>query len=352
MFKNKVSKGLICLLAVGILASSGLTMSKKPTVSKKLGVSSEQKVEVKKSPRKVKAESKLAKSQEIAKKGTGASGTQEVRMEEYVPKVIIEAKWQKVKEKLEPIEGDPWRGWISCATEIYGEFRVGTISFGFRHQNIEPYPPVMPRSITIDEEENLYILDPANFRVLKFNKKGKFLDAINLERIKPKKGQLGRFEIAEELDIGEESIKIHVAQDRIYIKGLKFSKVGKFIGIGTPRFEEKGYKQLSPSKVMTDNGIVYEIVLGARKEKEKKEIVYKLDPSDERIKNIEGIEWFLKRREEFIKKIEEKGIEKLMEEMYGKEGYPRKDGKITLYVIEGGYKWYDSLKVIKWQKKK
>jgi len=264
----------------------------------------------------------------------------------YVPKVIIEAKWQKPKEIFVPIEGDPWKGWISCATEIYGEFRVGTVSFSFFNQNVEPYPPVMPRSITIDEKENLYILDPANFRVLKFDREGRYLGKINLERIKPQNGYLGRFEIAEGCDIGEEFIKIHVKQDEIYIKGLKFSKWGKFIGTTSFYFEEKG---VSPSKVIKGNTI-YEIVFEGKKEKKKKEKVYKLHPSDKRIKNIMGIEGFLKRREEFIKKIEGEGTEMLMKEMYGKEGYPKRDGKITLYVIKGGYECYEKLKVIKWQK--
>jgi hypothetical protein len=87
-------------------------------------------------------------------------------------------------------------------------------------------------------------------------------------------------------------------------------------------------------------------------EEKKKEKIYNLDPSDEKIKNIEGIEEFLRKREEFIKKIEKEGTEKLMEEMYGKNGYPRKNGKITLYVVEGGYEWYERMKVIKWRKKK
>jgi hypothetical protein len=326
MFRKKVIKSL--MLAIGIIASTAWVTAKRLDVSEKLtaGV----------------VETIQTRTPEAQKKS---------KLNKYVPEVIIEAKWQKLKEKFVPIEGDPWRGWISCATEIYGGFRTGTVSFYFWHQNVEPYPPVMPRSITIDEKENLYILDPAKFRVLKFDRKGGYLDEVNLERIKPKKGHLGRFEIAEGCDLGEKSIKIHVEQDKICIKGLEFSKTGRFIGTNSSCFEEKGYKQVSPGKVIKDDGIVYEIVLIGRKEKEKKEKVYKLDPSDKRIKNTEGIERFLKRREEFIKKIEKEGTEKLMKEMYGKGGYPRKDGKITLYVIKGRYEWYEKLRVIKWQKK-
>ncbi|MEW6680870.1 MAG: hypothetical protein AB1297_07650 [bacterium] len=349
MFRNKMILGLILIVGLGLMAESaqGAWWQFWKKEAKVVA-----QPEVKSKP--VKGEAKEKGTQAVAESQgtfTAQKIQKETQIEEYVPEVIIKAKWQKVEEKLVPIEGDPWGGWISCATEIYGEFRTGTVSFGFWHQNIEPFPPVMPHSITIDEEENLYILDPVNFRILKFNKDGKYLETINLERVKSKKGQLGRFEIAEECDIGEESIKIHAAQDRIYIKGLKFSKAGRFIGTSSPRFEEKGYKQLSPNKVIKDDRTVYEVVFGARKEEEKKKVAYKVDPSDERLKNIEGIKWFLKRREESIKKIEEEETEKLMEEMYGKEGYPRKDGKITLYAIEGGYEWYENLKVIKWQKK-
>lgn len=337
-------------------------------------------------------------------------------MEEYIPKVIIDAKWQKVKEKCVPREGDPWKGWLSCGKEIYGRFGDGTISFGYWHQNVEPYPPVMPRSISIDEEGRWYILDPANFRVLGFSRDEKYLETINLERVKPEKGQLGRFEIAEGFDIGELE-KFHVNQNALYIEDLGFSKTGKFIGKGkpdlkesftpkiqssnkgtvevidekknvkkeilvnlNPELAEKNYslkgieilkkedrkgnlyirvtaeeskthkrigqiykynaagklisifiekEQLPPIVAITDDGTVYELaVYGGRKE-EKKSSTYELDPSDKRIKELEGIEEFLRTREEYSKKTE----------------------KITLDVIEGGYEWYEGLKVIKWKKK-
>jgi hypothetical protein len=258
-----------------MLTSSGWAMGIEPAESEQAAVMSEQK-ETETIEPKVEAEktSEVAGATEkketetIESKRTPTTQNAQL-LEEYVPEVIIEAEWQKIKEKLGPIEGDPWGGWISCATEIYGEFTTGTVSFGFWHQNVEPYPPVMPRSITIDEEENLYILDPANFRVLKFDKEGEYLDTINLERVKPTKGQLGRFEIAEGCDIGFEESKIHVNEDKIYIKKLKFLKTGKIVGTGSPSFEGKNYRQLSPSKVAKDDRTVYEIVFSGRKEEGK-----------------------------------------------------------------------------------
>jgi hypothetical protein len=174
-----------------------------------------------------------------------------VQMEEYVPKVIIEAKWQKIKEKLVPHEWDPGSGIISCGTEIQGRFGEGTVSFGSYDYSIGGESPVVPRSITLDEEENLYILDPVNFRVLKFDRNGNYLSIINLQRVKPKEGHMGKFDIAEGCWIGEKE-RIYVDQNGcIYLcnvrdawgnlKTLKFSKAGRFIGTKSLSFEKEGY---------------------------------------------------------------------------------------------------------------
>ncbi|HAW50281.1 TPA: hypothetical protein DCX16_04975, partial [bacterium] len=114
-------------------------------------------------------------------------------LEEYMLKVIIEAKWEKVKEELVPREWEPLRPWISYIPTIKGEFRGKEVSFGYYNSHTDP--PIMPRSITLDCQKNLYILDPCNFRVLKFNKDGKYLGLIEIKRIKPKEGHLGPFEI-------------------------------------------------------------------------------------------------------------------------------------------------------------
>jgi len=158
MLKKKKIKGLICLLAIIMLASSSWVMAKKPAEEQGGVEETKPKVE--------------------AKEIQGGE-----QMEEYVPKVIIEAKWHKVKEKLVPHEWDPWGGWISCGREIQGRFGEGTVSFGFSHSNITGLlPPRMPRSIAIDKDKNLYILDPVNLRVLKFNKDGMYLETINLDK--------------------------------------------------------------------------------------------------------------------------------------------------------------------------
>jgi|GEM_PF-3603846 len=444
MFKKKAIKGFIYLLAIIMLTSSSWVMAKKPIEEQGGNKETKPKVE--------------------AKEIQGG-----VQMEEYVPKVIIEAKWQKTKEKLVPHEWDPWGGWISCGREIYGRFGEGTASFGFSHSNITGLlPPRMPRSIAIDKDKNLYILDPVNLRVLKFNKDGMYLETINLDK---------RFE-KQDFWFLEGKEKIYVdKENNIYIKNVEtvyadikktlfFSKTGKFIGTRTytskeskeeerfivkiedskrgivqaidqkkdierkitvdlsPKLIQKGYilgnmevfgedkwgnlyiriiakkplkkvkilgkmdyiyeyigqickydfksKILSfgereiydydyfyqpPTIVVTDDGTVYELVITGIKKLEKKDCTYKLDPSDKMLKELEGIDEFLKERQELIKKIEEDSKEepmflKTLEEEYGKEGYPRKGGKITLHFREGGYHICEKLQVIKWEKKK
>jgi hypothetical protein len=248
MFKEKVIKGLICLLAIGMLASSlwGV-MAEKP---------GEEQGRVKETQPKAEA-----------KKIQGG-----VQMEKYVPKVIIEAKWHKVKEKLVIHEMAPPEI-ISCGTEIQGRFGEGTVSFGWSNYNILSYEVERPRCLTIDEYENLYILDPLNFRILKFDKDGKYLDTINLERIKPKKGQLGRFEIAKGCDLDRVG-EIYIDKDGyIYIKNLKFSEKGRFIGTKSTSIKEK-YRFIS-SIQDPNKGIVQVVDQGKNL---KKEFCVNLDP--------------------------------------------------------------------------
>jgi hypothetical protein len=153
MFKEKIVKWFIYLVVIGVLTSSGWTMNKKPIESKQLAVSSEQLAKIKESSKKVKPESKLAKNnQGIAKEGTETlPGPQKNLIEEYVPKVIIKARWGS-----------------------------GPGEFGLFKQEMSG-DHVMPNAIALDKEENLYILDPANGRVLKFTKNGNYIKAINLE---------------------------------------------------------------------------------------------------------------------------------------------------------------------------
>ncbi|MEW6104319.1 MAG: hypothetical protein AB1630_11000 [bacterium] len=215
MFKERLSKGIVCLIILGLIANKGFAD--------------------------VKGTKTITETKEASKMA-----------EEYQPKVIIDLKWHKVKEELVPHESalSPSGGIISCGRGLYGRFGKGTVSFGFYDYSIVP-SLTMPRSITLDQEGNLYILDPANFKVLKFDKNGGYLDTIKLERVKPKKGKLGEFEITEGWWIGENE-KIYIGQDGyIYLTGVrnawgnlntfKFTKTGRFIGTETSFFEKKKY---------------------------------------------------------------------------------------------------------------
>jgi hypothetical protein len=137
-----------------------------------------------------------------------------------------------------------------------------------------------------------------------------------------------------------------------YIEQIcKYDFKSKILSIfGEKEIYDYDYFYQPPTIVVTDDEVVYELKFSGRKEEEKKPYTYKLDPSDKKLKEIEDIDEFLKQREESIKKIKEEGLEKLMEEEYGKDGCPRKNGKITLYAGEGGYYICEKLEVIKWEK--
>lgn len=71
------------------------------------------------------------------------------QLEEYVPKIIIQAKWGNGP----------------------GEFGLKT--FG------EHGLPIMPNAMAVDRSQNIYILDPLNHRIQKFSKEGKFEKSIS-----------------------------------------------------------------------------------------------------------------------------------------------------------------------------
>ncbi|HAX61209.1 MAG TPA: hypothetical protein DCX95_01420 [Elusimicrobia bacterium] len=73
--------------------------------------------------------------------------TEQVQLEEYVPRVIIEGKWGTGP----------------------GEFGVA-----------EGYQ-ILPKKITVDNKENIFILDTANSRIQKFDKNGKHLFSIPIK---------------------------------------------------------------------------------------------------------------------------------------------------------------------------
>jgi len=84
------------------------------------------------------------------------SSTDTVVTEEYVPKVIIEGKWG-------PGPGE------------FGSTNPGFVS--------EKAPDIhfKPSSLAVDSKGNIYILDPVNNRIQKFDENGKYIKSISVE---------------------------------------------------------------------------------------------------------------------------------------------------------------------------
>jgi len=143
----------------------------------------------------------------------GLSGWKETKGEEaqkevYVPEVIIEGKWGSGP----------------------GEFGLFKREMSGDHG--------MPNCIEVDKKGCLYILDPANGRILKFDKDGRFIRTIDLEATGFPEGdkfhKLYPFYIQQDFSIESSEIKMDnngylyiSATDRRKI--LKFSKNGKFL---------------------------------------------------------------------------------------------------------------------------
>ncbi|MDI6703292.1 MAG: hypothetical protein QME40_01265 [bacterium] len=100
MFKQKAIKGLICLVAIGVFASTGWAMGKKPAESEQLLVSSEQK-EIESTGVQPEGESKPAKVEVAEQKGTQTSEAQAIE-----PKPVMEYKLPEGEEIVDVIFGE------------------------------------------------------------------------------------------------------------------------------------------------------------------------------------------------------------------------------------------------------
>jgi hypothetical protein len=293
MFKEKLVKWFIYLVIIGMLTSPDWAMGRKPAESEQLA-------EVKKSSEKVKSESKLTKSQGIAKKGTETPpGTPKAPMEEYVAKVIIKARWGSGP----------------------GEFGLFKREMSGAH--------VMPNAIALDKEENLYILDPANGRVLKFTEDGEYIKAIYLEGRDKKYPFYIRYPARVHIALLGELVVDNKNNIYIYTVGkedsiLKFSKDGKFLQYYTPP-EEMSFSNLC----IINNKVTTEVYKGGGRLK-----FIELTPSGiidlpiEISKKIEAEEKVMWKKIKFTSKLTKKPYTSLYGEIIGKD----KDGNLYVRV--------------------
>ena len=138
--------------------------------------------------------------------------------EEYGSKVIIESTWG-----------------------------AGLGEFGF--YNPIPASLIVPQSFVVGKDKRIYISDPVNLRINKYDENGKYLGSINLEKIGFTKDikQRSSFEIKPDFDWAGSAIKmddknnifIRVGNAWGEIRILKFSYKGKFIEENVVRTKEK-----------------------------------------------------------------------------------------------------------------
>lgn len=85
-----------------------------------------------------------------------------VPVEEYVPKVIIEGKWGTGP-------GEFGVAWTYASDVNSPQDESGEI------------PPIFPSSLAVDSKGYIYVLDTVNNRIQKFNTSGKYLKSIDVE---------------------------------------------------------------------------------------------------------------------------------------------------------------------------
>lgn len=94
-----------------------------------------------------------------------------VQIEEYVPKVIIQGKWGTGP-------GEFGVAWTYASNINSPEDPSGEI------------PPIYPSSLAVDSKGNIYVLDTVNNRIQKFNAMGKHLKSIEVESYAGKDQQI------------------------------------------------------------------------------------------------------------------------------------------------------------------
>lgn len=93
---------------------------------------------------------------------TEAINADNVPIEEYVPKVIIEGKWG-----VGP--GEFGVAWTYASDVNSPQDESGEI------------PPIFPSSLAVDSKGDIYVLDTVNNRIQKFNTSGEYLKSIEVE---------------------------------------------------------------------------------------------------------------------------------------------------------------------------
>ncbi|MBU4445769.1 hypothetical protein KJ656_11910 [bacterium] len=128
----------------------------------------------------------LTRNAEGTMQGIGGSDTQEITMKKIILSTAIllgvtnfaMAENNGIDRSTETQEMENYTSEVL----IVGKWGRGDKEFGLTKR--EDGPDVGPNAIAVDKAENLYILDPANKRIVVYKKNGKYLNSISLESLK------------------------------------------------------------------------------------------------------------------------------------------------------------------------
>ncbi|HNT97302.1 MAG TPA: hypothetical protein PKK31_03435 [Elusimicrobiales bacterium] len=214
-----------------------------------------------------------------------STAADQVPIEEYVPKVIIESKWG-----------------------------TGPGEFGMASQfPLGYFEKYQPSSLAVDSKGNIYILDFVNDRIQKFNKSGKYLTELPVEGLKgelagycdddtcyeepPAPGQKIERKVMGQVEVQGINIVIDSKDDLYYY--LKRVKDGKETG---EVWEFRNDKLVKKTEVPAHGGVYYEAPLGLILESDDSIWIFNIKENNKKTHNFYEVKsakkYDLSRREE------------------------------------------------------
>jgi len=118
-----------------------------------------------------------------------------------------------------------------CGQEIFiknqtGELRFGAIEEPPKGSDYSVWFPVMPHALASDSQGNIYVGDSVNYRVMKFSREGKFILKFQLQRpIRTKKPELSHEIRSIAIDKDDNVYVLNLLEYRVEI----YSPSGKFL---------------------------------------------------------------------------------------------------------------------------
>lgn len=118
-----------------------------------------------------------------------------------------------------------------CRQEIFikngtGDLKIGAMYDPPKGSDYSVWFPILPRALAFDSQGNTYIGDSLNYRVMKFDRQGKFLLKIPLQRpVRTKKPELSHEIRSIAVDKGDNIYVLNIFEYRVEI----YSPSGKFL---------------------------------------------------------------------------------------------------------------------------